>query len=87
MSDARDDIASILSEDNMFTQQESKPSLMSPERAITRYPGKDEKTLRALAVVLAKDGQEVMSQTPDLVEGQIICDSSIQTSWLISKIL
>ena len=35
-----DDIASILSEDNMFTQQESKPSLMSPERAMTRYSSK-----------------------------------------------
>ena len=29
--------------------------LQSPERAMTRFPGKDEKTLRALAVALAKD--------------------------------
>lgn len=30
-------------------------ALLSPERAMTCFPGKDEKTLRALAVALAKD--------------------------------
>ena len=82
-----DDIASILSEDNMFTQQESKPSLMSPEWAMTRYPGKDEKSLRALAVALARDcvfGQEMMSQCTRSGRGT---NNLRQTSWLISKIL
>ena len=50
----------------METAAASSKPLLSPERAMTRFPGRDEKTLRALAVALARDcvfGTDVMLQS------------------------